>query len=360
MSLNTPFKISPEVLSQITYGLDLMNDKTSQSLVDGRVWVPDMNMVNFAPYLQTSTNLFRDLTVKAGLRVENINIDVDDFNTLATGANGAGSIAVQGGHLNYNALVFNAGARYSAFKIFNPFISYAQSFSVFELGRVLRAAKSNTLSQLETKPIIVNNYEAGFSSTWGKLNMSAAYYYSTSKLRQIHLWLGLGTGLIVFVISMTGCLYVFEAEIRDFTQKDYLFVPIQQKPFIGVEKIIQNFENKAPKAAIASIKMINSSPNASVSIYTSTKEVYYFNPYDGHLLKRTGQDWLATVQNIHINLLLGETGKRIAGFSVLIFVILLLTGLVLWFPGQMRLLKQSLTVKWKGSFKRVNRFVLRL
>jgi len=181
-SLNTPIKISPEVLTQLNYGIDLMNDKTSQSLVDGRVWVPNMNMVNFAPYLQTSTNLFRDLTIKAGLRVENINIDVDDFNTLATGANGAGSIAVKGGTLNYNALVFNAGARYSAWKIFNPFVSYAQSFSVFELGRVLRAAKSNTLSQLETKPIIVNNYEAGFSSSLGKLNLSAAYYYSTSKL----------------------------------------------------------------------------------------------------------------------------------------------------------------------------------
>ncbi|MGM9478363.1 TonB-dependent receptor [Pedobacter sp. GSP4] len=182
VNLNTPFNLSASVPVQLNYGLDLMNDKTAQSLTDGRLWVPDMNMVNFAPYLQASTTVFNDLTIKGGLRVENINIDVDDFNTLATGANGAGSIAVQGGKLNYNALVFNAGARYSKFKFFNPFISYAQSFSVFELGRVLRAAKSNTLSQLETKPIIVNNYEAGFSSAIGKLNFSAAYYYSTSKL----------------------------------------------------------------------------------------------------------------------------------------------------------------------------------
>ncbi|WP_316811013.1 TonB-dependent receptor [Pedobacter heparinus] len=182
VSLNTPFRISPVVPMQLNYGLDLMNDNTAQNLVDGRSWVPKMNMVNFAPYFQASANLFTDLTLKAGARVENINIDVDDFNTLATGANGAGSIAVQGGTLNYNAFVFNAGARYSKFKLFNPFISYAQSFSVFELGRVLRAAESNTLSQLETKPIIVNNYEGGFSSSIGKFNLSAAYYYSTSKL----------------------------------------------------------------------------------------------------------------------------------------------------------------------------------
>ena len=182
VNLNTPFRISPLVPMQVSYGIDLMNDKTAQNLVDGRSWVPKMNMVNFAPYLQASANLFTDLTLKAGARAENINIDVDDFNTLATGANGAGSIAVKGGTLNYNAFVFNAGARYSKFKFFNPFISYAQSFSVFELGRVLRAAQSNTLAQLETKPIIVNNYEGGFSSTLGKFNLSAAYYYSTSKL----------------------------------------------------------------------------------------------------------------------------------------------------------------------------------
>ncbi|WP_343524530.1 TonB-dependent receptor [Pedobacter sp.] len=182
VNLNTPLNITDRVPLQLNYGLDLMNDKTAQSLTDGRLWVPKMNMVNFAPYLQASATLINDLVIKGGLRVENINIDVDDFNTLATGANGAGSIAVQGGKLNYNALVFNAGARYSKFRFFNPFISYAQSFSVFELGRVLRAAKSNTLSQLETKPIIVNNYEAGFSSSIGTLNFSAAYYYSTSKL----------------------------------------------------------------------------------------------------------------------------------------------------------------------------------
>jgi iron complex outermembrane receptor protein len=182
VNLNTPFQLTQSIPVRVTYGLDLMNDKTAQNLVDGRSWVPKMNMVNFAPYMQVSANVVSDLTIKAGLRAENINIDVDDFNTLATGANGAGSIAVKGGKLNYNALVFNAGARYSKYKLFNPFISFAQSFSVFELGRVLRAAKANTLDQLETKPIIVNNYEGGFSSTIGNLNLSAAYYYSTSKL----------------------------------------------------------------------------------------------------------------------------------------------------------------------------------
>lgn len=180
--LNTPFTVSSNFSGDVTYGFDLLNDKTNQKLVDGRVWVPNINMVNLAPYAQLSTQLFSDWTVKAGLRLENIKINIDDYNTLATGANGAGSIAVKGGDLTYDAFVFNTGIRYSRFKFFNPFVSFSQAFSVFDLGRVLTNAKQDAISKLQTKPIIVNNYEGGFSSQLGKFNLSAAYYFSTSKL----------------------------------------------------------------------------------------------------------------------------------------------------------------------------------
>jgi len=180
--LNSPFVISSNFTGDVTYGFDLLNDKTNQKLVDGRVWVPNIDMVNLAPYAQLSTQLFGDWNVKAGLRAENIKINIDDYNTLATGANGAGSIAVKGGELNYDAFVFNTGIRYSRFKFFNPFVSFSQAFSVFDLGRVLTNAKQDAISKLETEPIIVNNYEGGFSSQLGKFNLSASYYLSTSKL----------------------------------------------------------------------------------------------------------------------------------------------------------------------------------
>ena len=182
INLNTPFTISSKLSADVTYGFDLLNDKTAQNLVDGRVYVPKMNMRNLAPYAQLSTQWFSNLTVKAGVRAENIKVEIADYKTLATGANGAGSTAVKGGDLRYNALVFNAGARYSKFSAFNPFLSYSQSFSVFDLGRVLISAKENTISKLPTKPMIVNNYEGGFSSQLGSLRLNAAYYYSTSKL----------------------------------------------------------------------------------------------------------------------------------------------------------------------------------
>lgn len=173
-------------------------------------------------------------------------------------------------------------------------------------------------------------------------------------IRQIHLWLGLGTGLIVFIVSITGFLYVFEEEIRDFTHKEYLYVPAERKAFIGLEPIIRNFQRLAPKEKITSIRLTESEPNATVQISSKKKKVYYFSPYDGSLVNKKYSDWLNTVLEIHRTLLLGETGRVIQSWSIVIFIVMLFTGLILWFPGQMRLLKQSLTIKWKGSFKRVN------
>ncbi|HEY1006506.1 MAG TPA: TonB-dependent receptor, partial [Sphingobacteriaceae bacterium] len=180
-NLITPFGLQ-NVSGSLTYGFDLLNDVTSQPLVDGRSWVPEMDMQNLAPYAQINTALFQDFSVKAGVRYENIRIGVEDFNTLATGPDNAGSIAVQGGRLDYNAVTFNAGLRYTRFNFFKPYISYSQGFSVFELGRILRTAQQNTLQSLNVKPVIANNYEAGFNADFQKFNLEAVYYISTSRL----------------------------------------------------------------------------------------------------------------------------------------------------------------------------------
>lgn len=173
-------------------------------------------------------------------------------------------------------------------------------------------------------------------------------------VRQIHLWLGLGTGLIVVIISLTGCVYVFEKEIRGFVQRDYKEVPVQQAGFVGLGRIMQRFEEVAPKETLTLIRVLNDQPNATVAVTTKKKHVYFFNPYNASLVKKSSVDWLDTAEHIHTSLLLDEPGKFIIRWSVAIFVIILISGIILWFPNQMRLLKQSVTIKWNASFKRVN------
>ena len=61
--LNTPLVIN-NLDANFTYGLDAQRDVTSQPLVDGRISVPEMNMLNLAPFVQTKFTLFDKADLK--------------------------------------------------------------------------------------------------------------------------------------------------------------------------------------------------------------------------------------------------------------------------------------------------------
>jgi iron complex outermembrane receptor protein len=77
-----------------------------------------------------------------------------------------GGVAVNGGDLNFTALMLNAGLRYTKIQFFKPFVSFSQSFSVADLGLVLRAARK-IQSWTSIKAVKANNYEFGFSVIMG-------------------------------------------------------------------------------------------------------------------------------------------------------------------------------------------------
>lgn len=186
LNLNTSYVISDNFEGNLIYGIDFMGDNTEQTLVDSRVYTPEMAMNNFAPYLQIKANL-NDLILKGGIRYENINVNINDYTTLYRndGTASSGGIAIKGDELNYNALAFNFGARYNKWEHFQPFVSFAQSFSVGELGRILRGATAaNAISgKINTEAVIANNYELGLTSNLtSKIKFQGVYFLSTSDL----------------------------------------------------------------------------------------------------------------------------------------------------------------------------------
>lgn len=187
LNLNTPYEFSSLISGNVTYGLDILSDITDTHLTDGRLVIPEMDMTNLAPYFQIKNMFGPNLVLKTGLRLENVNIDVPDYTTIGirnyvNGTYVGGGIAVNGGSLDFSALMFNAGLRYTKWAVFKPFVSFSQSFSVADLGLVLRAAKENTVNNTSIKAVTANNYEFGFSGGFEKLSYEGAVYYSTSKL----------------------------------------------------------------------------------------------------------------------------------------------------------------------------------
>ena len=180
--LTSKFLFSENVFTQLLYGADVLIDKTSQPLVDGRYWMPELTSYNSAPFLQTKTTFFQYYVLKAGLRYDYIDVSVPNYEVLRL-RNTDPHVYVKGGDLTYNNLSPNIGIAYNQFKYFQPFISYSQGFSIFDLGRTLRAAKADVLSKINTEPVKTENYEAGAYAELSKyVHLSGSYFYTYSKL----------------------------------------------------------------------------------------------------------------------------------------------------------------------------------
>ena len=48
---------------------------------------------------------------------------------------------------------------------------------------------------------------------------------------KIHLWLGLASGLVVFILGVTGCILVFEEEIKSIVYSDILRVDVAENGY---------------------------------------------------------------------------------------------------------------------------------
>lgn len=176
---------------------------------------------------------------------------------------------------------------------------------------------------------------------------------------QLHLWLGLGSGLIVFIAALTGSILVFEKEIDQFVNPQYYQVTAIGKTKKPIDYCTDVLQKQYAIKKITRISTFND-PSRTIQILAkdSDKKAQFFSidPYTGKVLATTPQEnrFFVFVLSLHRQLLLGDTGQIIMGTSCLIFLFMLISGIVLWWPKKMKHLKQRLTVKWSASFKRVN------
>ena len=169
----------------VTGGLDWLHDETFQELIQTRrLWVPKTVFSSLAPFIQFDQQLFDDrLLLSAGLRHEFAELAVDNYVTLFTyGAN-----TVAGGQPKFSETLFNAGGSFEIMAGIKPYVSYAQGFTMPDVGRVLRAVRrpgQDIDTLLNIKPIIADNTEIGVSFERGGLAANIAYFWSKSEFGQ--------------------------------------------------------------------------------------------------------------------------------------------------------------------------------
>ena len=173
-------------------------------------------------------------------------------------------------------------------------------------------------------------------------------------LFQVHLWSGIGIGLYVLMISVTGSVLVYANELyRAATPKPILSTACG--PRLTDEQLKDAATRAYPGYRVVNLgRARNLDQAVDVSLRRGGQEKQrLFDP-------RTGDDlgesvplriWLVSkLADLHDNLLAGPTGRKVNGFGALALLALAATGLVIWWPGintWRRSLRPHRGVGWK-------------
>ncbi|MCY0976197.1 PepSY-associated TM helix domain-containing protein [Chryseobacterium wangxinyae] len=193
---------------------------------------------------------------------------------------------------------------------------------------------------------------------------------------KLHLWFGLGIGFLIFIISITGALYVFKDEVENFTRKDVIYhneKNIDQKQILPIrileKKVVDQVHEEYPIHWVnipidkkMSYQFYWYEHNPKAWHYFEEFPIYklaYVNPYTGKVLRTYDEKngFFQIVKMIHWSYLLKqEWGTYVVGIPVIIFVIMLISGIILWWPKNKAARKQRFSFKWQNvkNWKRKN------
>jgi len=176
---------------------------------------------------------------------------------------------------------------------------------------------------------------------------------------KVHLWLGLASGLVVLFLGITGCILAFQREIENTFQR-YRYVEVQQQPMLAPSALQKVAERELPGKHAHSVTYMGPGKAAMVGFYSAEPAYYdlvYLNPYSGKVLKvkDMNRDFFRVVIMGHFYLWLPPAiGQPIVASATLIFVVMMITGIILWWPKNKSARKQRFSVKWDAKWRRKN------
>jgi uncharacterized iron-regulated membrane protein len=194
-------------------------------------------------------------------------------------------------------------------------------------------------------------------SVWERWMQRPHKMWVRRALFQVHLWVGIGAGLYILMISITGSAIVYRPQIsRKYQRQPVVLEPAATR--MSEAELRQRAAQLYPKFSVADYFEAKkpTDPVAIVLRNDSAHMQRLFNPYTGADLGDPlspavrAMEWLS---DLHDNLLGGKKGRAVNGVGAICCTVLALTGAIIWWPG-IYSWRRGLTIKWNAKFARWN------
>ncbi|NMM49522.1 PepSY-associated TM helix domain-containing protein [Marinigracilibium pacificum] len=178
-------------------------------------------------------------------------------------------------------------------------------------------------------------------------------------VRKVHLWLGFISGPIVFVVAVTGCIYAFQKEIQDATQP-YRFVEKSNERVLPPSELEKVVLSQFPDKELHALLYYDKGRSTEAIFYSYENDYYfiaYLNPYTGKIIHVQDEktSFFRVILDGHFNLWLPRPiGQPIVASATLVFLVIVFSGLILWWPKNKKNVKQRFKIKFNGKWRRVN------
>ncbi|WP_066059657.1 PepSY-associated TM helix domain-containing protein [Robertmurraya korlensis] len=168
-----------------------------------------------------------------------------------------------------------------------------------------------------------------------------------------HFYAGIIVAPFLIILAVTGSIYLFKPQIEQVLYQDlYEVTPLGEK--IPASQQIEEVKRLYPDAVITKYRPgENETRSSEVSLTLQEESLTVFiDPYTGTSMGKLNDNdrIMDKIEEIHGELMIGTLGDRIVELAACWTIVLLVTGLYLWFPRKKPNMAGILFLRWnKGK-----------
>ena len=180
--------------------------------------------------------------------------------------------------------------------------------------------------------------------------------------RNIHLWLSVPFGILITLICFSGAALVFEKEVMELCHRELYFVKKVEAAPLPMEQLMTKVAATFPDSvSVTGVNISSDSERAyQVTLSKPRRASMYVDQYTGEIMgKYERAPFFNFMFRMHRWLLDSMKqdggifwGKMIVGTCTLMFVFVLISGIVVWWPRTRKALKNSLKIVANKGWRR--------